>query len=161
MKNVFVKYFTKLDIYCIIIMVNDMKNLNRKGFTLVELLAVFVLLSIVMGIGSYVITGLIKNAKNKDYELLKNNIHDAVEQYDIECKYGDVFVNCNAEITLGDLAAGGYLKWNAKDNSGKKILVDPRNKNDISSCRISYLFDSDEKLIITSLGGNGTCPTYS
>ena len=40
--------------------------LNRKGFTLVELLATIAILAIVMGIATFSITAIIKNSKEKN-----------------------------------------------------------------------------------------------
>ena len=48
-------------------MVNGMGRMNRKGFTLVELIATSVLLSLMMGIGAYSITNVIKSSKEKDF----------------------------------------------------------------------------------------------
>ena len=59
---------------------------NTKGFTLVELIATIVLLSLVMGIGAFSITQIIKSAKEKDYKLLIENINNAAELYYQECK---------------------------------------------------------------------------
>ena len=44
-----------------------MKKLDNKGFTLVELIATIIVLSIVLGIGAYSMIGLIENSREKDY----------------------------------------------------------------------------------------------
>ena len=51
-----------------------MRRLDSKGFTLIELIATLVVLTLVMGLGAYSITGIIKSSKEKDYELLIKEI---------------------------------------------------------------------------------------
>ena len=131
-----------------------MKKLNRNGFTLVELIATIVVLAVVMGIGSYAITGLIQRSKEKDYELLIKEVNNAVESYYIECKY--VNNNCSYEIKLGDLVKYGFLKGNSTDND--MGLVNPKDNVDISSCNIRYTY-SNGKISVQAVNPSGSCPT--
>lgn len=141
-------------------MVNDMKRLNRNGFTLIELLAVLMLLAIIMGFGSYSIIGIIKNSREKDYELLIKNINSAVEEYNIECTYDKPDISdweCSNEMPLSRLVEYGYLKSNSTDGTLK--LFNPKDNKNISDCEIKYSY-SDGKISITALNANDTnsCP---
>ena len=56
------------------------KNLNNKGFTLVELLAVIVVLVIIMLIAIPIILDSLDNAKRKSFETYTNRILTLVDQ---------------------------------------------------------------------------------
>ena len=59
-----------------------MKKLNRKGFTLVELLAVIIILAIVVGITIPSITNIINGSKNSALEVACNSAADYLsDQY--------------------------------------------------------------------------------
>ena len=138
-----------------------MKRFNRKGFTLIELLAVLMLFAIIMGIGSYSIIGIIKDSRQKDYELLIENINSAVEEYYIECKYDKPDISgweCSNVIELSKLVEYGYLKSNSTD--GSSVLVNPKDNKKISDCMIEYSY-VDGKIKIDAKGNNSTnsCPT--
>ena len=113
--------FSNIDIYYIIIMVNGMNKLNSRGFTLIELIATIVLLSLVMGIGAYSITSIINKSREKDYEFLIMNIRDSVMGYYQECKF--VNNNCVYEMDLGYLVRNGYLKGNNISGENTFILL--------------------------------------
>ena len=130
-----------------------MRKLDSKGFTLIELIATLVVLSIVMGLGAYSITGIIKSSKEKDYELLIKEIKNSVEVYYQECKYVDN--SCDSEITLGFLVSNGYLKGNGKEVS---TLINPNDNKDISNCRIGYEYD-DGKVNVWAVNPSGSCPS--
>ena len=143
-----------------------MKRLNRDGFTLIELLAVLMLLAIIMGIGSYSIIGIMNKSREKDYELLIENIYSAVEDYYIECKYDNgsniscpVLDSGKYEIELKNLVINGYLKSNATDGSNN--LVNPKvvsnDENNISDCKIKYYY-TDGKINIEAGSSSGSCP---
>lgn len=149
-------------IYYIIIVVNGMRKLNNKGFTLIELVATVVILGMIMLIGGYAVTELIDNSRDKDYELLINEIKSAVEAYYQECKY--VTVTCSDEgiITLGDLVNNGFLKGNSTIKTGndkdKYTLVNPRDNENITSCQIKYTY-SGGNFNVVAVSPTGSCPT--
>ena len=57
-----------------------MKKLNRKGFTLVELLAVIVILAIVVGITLVTVLPTLKKSRQQAFELSANTIAEYLEK---------------------------------------------------------------------------------
>lgn len=112
--------------------------MNRKGFTLVELLAVIVILAVVMVIGGVSISSI----KNK---IDKNLFEEKIEQVLVSAKeYGadnkstlDVFnktndndkPNCSKFITIDTLLSTEYL--DAEDNINHYITGEPINSLNI------------------------------
>lgn len=150
-----------------------MNKLGNKGFTLVELIATIVVLALVMGIGSYSITAVIKKAREKDYDLLIENVKSAAETYYQECRYASSdAVNCPAvtkyngydsyQVTLGNLVEYGFLEGNStiKDgsNKDKQTLVNPNDKVNISNCDIRFYY-TDGKVVVQAVDVTGSCPT--
>ena len=151
-----------------------MKKLNNKGFTLVELIATVVLLSLVISLGAVSITAVIKNSKEKNYELLIKEIKDAVEEQYIECQFSnnsaieDACPSKQADgyyhIQLQDLVDNGFLKGNSTiksndvDQNGKFILVNPNDDKKISECKIRYKYENGN-IFVLAVNPNGSCPT--
>jgi prepilin-type N-terminal cleavage/methylation domain-containing protein len=141
-----------------------MKKLGNKGFTLVELMATIVLLSIIAGIASYSITTIISNSKEKNYQLLIKEIKNAVELYYQDCKF--INNDCDDQITLGYLVNNGYLKGNSVDSNNRSFLVNPNTEVNISNCSIKYSYNNGN-IIVESNGeistgcpeGEKCCPT--
>lgn len=142
-----------------------MKKMNNKGFTLVELIAIVVLLALVMGIGAISVTKIINNAKEKDYQLLVENIKSAVELYYQECKYSnDMIIDCPSlnsgwyYIYLEDLVDNGFIKGNAATSDDTMYLTNTMDGKDISRCRIKYRY-YNWKIEIKYASGGSSCPT--
>lgn len=93
-------------IYYIIIVVNGMRKLNNKGFTLIELVATVVILGMIMVIGGYAVTELINNSKEKEYTLLIKEIGKAVELYYQECAYSGGSLACYYDFDLDGVVIG-------------------------------------------------------
>ena len=55
--------------------------MNRKGFTLVELLAVLVILAIVVGLSVYSVGNIFSNTKEKSEDVFVETIRDAMDMY--------------------------------------------------------------------------------
>lgn len=107
---------------------------NKKGFTLVELLAVLVVLGIVVSISIYTITSIINKTKEKGYQVTLNEIKNTANDYLIEERGKILFAN-NGDgteyqcITITQLIQSGYLKNDiTKSLIAKNTTV---NMNDI------------------------------
>lgn len=135
-----------------------MEKLNKKGFTLVELIATIVVLALVVSISAYAITNIINSAKEKNYELLIKNIKDASETYYQECKYSNNSgITCDDTVTLQELVNYGYLKGNGtKDNKMK--IVNPKNNIDIGECSIAVKYEDGKLTIENKTNNNNSCP---
>lgn len=136
--------------------------MNRKGFTLIELLAVIILVAL---IGVLVMPSVIDTSnkgKQASYDILIKNIVTASKSYYEECEYGDLSneekyggyactINDKAiTIKLSDLANTGFLSVkDVDDESNEKLVLDPRNNNDISDCSITITKNIGEKYKVT------------
>lgn len=83
-----------------------MKRLNRNGFTLVELLAVIVILAIVVGITLVTVLPSLKKARQESFELTANTVAEYLEkQYQAQL-VGDVSgVTVSVTVPTGTTSA--------------------------------------------------------
>lgn len=131
--------------------------MNRKGFTLVELLATITILGIIVTIGGVSISGIIKNAKNEEYKQLVSSIKNAAEIY-----YQEVIIDGNGgdtTVSLADLLNKGYITGN---DSNKK-LINPhsyfKDKPSIMECEISLSIVTTG-VAVTRITTDKKCPYY-
>ncbi|MGE5456463.1 MAG: type II secretion system protein [Ignavibacteriales bacterium] len=97
----------------------------KKAFTLVELLAVIVILGIIGTIAIPTITDTIKSSKQKLYETQVEEIEDTARKWGIE------HINALSEtekvyLSVQDLINNGMLQ--------QRSLKDPRTKEDMNGC---------------------------
>ena len=131
--------------------------MNRKGFTLVELLATLAILGIIVTIGGVAISKTIKNTKEKNYQLLVSEIKNAAELYVQEYAFSGTVTYQNP-LELKKLLTYGYIST----NDGKGGLVNPKTNGKIVGCRVYIDFSSGE-VVLEARGGTGVnlsdCPT--
>lgn len=98
----------------------------KKGFTLVEILAVVILITIVALIAVPNVLGVLKDSKEKLYESQVSEIEESCQLYVQICKtctniYEDDVTE--VEVPITDLVSNGYLE---------KIPVNPKTNEDFS-----------------------------
>ena len=120
------------------------KNLNNKGFTLIEVLEVIVILSILMAIMVPSVGNIMKKNKEDNYQNLKDSIISAAKIYISDNRYQITVGNCDdsnkadiesinnvtltdSKITIQTLANAGNLKT----TSDGKIL-NPKDKTSLN-----------------------------
>ena len=157
----------KKPIYYIIIIGGIM---NRKGFTLIELLAVIIVIALIATIVTPSVIEYVNSAKNTSYNLLIQNTISASKTYYEECEYGDLSdsskygsyackINGDTiETTLGALANTGMLSVNDIDSDNKKIVINPKDNTDISSCNIKITKTVDTNYKVTYNISSKNCP---
>lgn len=147
-----------------------MRKLNNNGFTLIELLITIVILSLILSIAGYSVVAIIKSSKEKNYELLIEDIKSAAEMYYQECYYlnsdktvediEDGEVGCvrqdSYEITLRVLLEYGFLSSSVNNEFS---IISPKDDKEISNCKIK-ITRNDGKITVTKVDtDNSSCPT--
>jgi len=122
---------------------------NKKGFTLVELLAVILVLGLVLVIAVPSVNKYLKSSKQKAFDVQINTMVEAVEAY--ANTFRKVLPQNNGEevrITLGQLKAEGLIKNDMTDPKTDKYFDDAieftirKNGN-------NFIYEVDESTIIT------------
>ena len=105
-----------------------LKTINKKGFTLVELLATILVLSIVVSITMYIAINTVNKAKQKTYQITIANITNNADNYLTENSNRLFFVPDGSYeyqcITVNNLIELGYLDsevLNSKVDENKTV----------------------------------------
>lgn len=110
---------------------------NEKGMTLIELLAVIVILGIIIAIAAVVIVGQFDKAKETSDKTSLKIVTDAAQRYIMDNP--TIKIDANPyPISMAQLVEGGYIK-EAPINSEKKKL---------ESISVSYKSTTDKTLIV-------------
>lgn len=124
--------------------------MNKKGFTLVELLAVLVLISLLMGLAIPGINRISNNMKKKSYNQKIKLIESAAElwgqdnktrlQANSECSIDNNKLPCY-KIKVSELLSDNYL--DSDNNSGK--YANPKNDKDMKDC-IVFVYKQNKRV---------------
>lgn len=137
-------------------------KIDNKGFTLVEVLAVVVIIGILGGLTAKGVLSSINTGKEASYKLMINSIVTASQTLYEELEYGGSTVweysysnneveKKGTKVTINDdntintnlqtLVSNGFLSGSSgftdEDESGNKYLIDPKIKKNIGSCKIT------------------------
>lgn len=96
--------------------------MNKKGFTLVEIIVTLGLMLLITGvaIGSFI--GISKQKKKEEWSLIKDQIETSAGQYFTSYKYlFEEISSGNAYISVGKLVNDNYLNTVTDPRTGKKI----------------------------------------
>lgn len=134
-----------------------MKKINNKGFTLVEILAVIIILGVIAAITIPTITTVITKNKEDNYTNLENSILSAAKIYISDNRYNisltsescdsnnqrnismingrsDMFIeNESGKLKVSVLINSGDL------NDGKEKIINPKNNNQVLDLDNSYV----------------------
>lgn len=95
--------------------------MNKRGFTLIELIVTICVLSIIAVISFVSVTKIIESNKDENCKLIKNNIIIAVKDYVSDNRYDS---NLKKDLEVNFLVDQKYLKGNIKnpyDNSNLEL----------------------------------------
>jgi len=113
--------------------------MNKKGFTLVELLAVIVILAIILIIAVPKIFDVINSARLNSFNLSSKLLENATEKY-VFNESISVPLNTTIKINYSDIKTADYIS----------VIVDPISKNECSNSKVKvtnndgkYEYDSD------------------
>ena len=141
-----------------------MKKLNNKGFTLIEVLAVIVILGVLATITVPTVSNVIKQNEENSYKNLQKSIIAAAKIYISDNKYNITLSACdsNNERNIIKIKEDNTIEKQITDskipiellvesgdlNDGNINIVDPKNKNkklDLANNHIVVKFDCTTK----------------
>ena len=114
--------------------------MKKKGFTLIELIMVIVIISVVAMISFQTITKKINQSKEKAYNIQFNNFKDSAKNYMLENKSDDKYHLNTICISLKALQNKGYLKKGELKNPKTNEVID-RSKNYI---KVKYNLEKNQ-----------------
>lgn len=107
----------------------------KRGFTMVELLAVFTLTGVILLLSLPKLTSMLKKSNDEEYQKFLSSIYIATEAY---VTNNDIEVPTS--VTIGDLISSGFLK---------STLVNPKNNKTVADQS-----NIDKKVMITKNSDN-------
>lgn len=113
------------------------KKEGKNGFTLVELIAIVVIISILFSVGSYFIGNIIGNSKNETTYLTNDNIMTSAELYVKESSKDIIWNEQNITyISIETLINKGYLEANKVEENRDKCVSIKKETNTYTETKI-------------------------
>ncbi len=109
--------------------------LNNKGFTLIEVLAVVIIISLVLFIVGREVGSTLSVTKNDSYEIMKNNIISVSKDYITECN--NRIISCNL---VWDNDKTSFSATKLRDSGYFKDFNSPIDGKDLSNCLVINAF---------------------
>lgn len=117
--------------------------INRKGFTLVELLAVLVILAVISTIAFPIVSDMIKDSEQRAYEQQIKTFQEAAKNWAadnssllIEIDDNDEMYNISCYVTVSRLKEEGYLE--------AVETIDPTDNTLMDSYVVSLVYEETE-----------------
>ena len=107
--------------------------MNKKGYTLPELLAVIAIIGILAGVATMAVTKYLTNTKNTAYNTLAKSSVEATDNYILDNK-----ANEDGKYSLKELVDGGYLE----------NRIDPGKKGSVCDGVVEYTEDQSTIYLI-------------
>ena len=126
--------------------------MKKKGFTLVELLAVIIILSLVLVIAVPSVNKYIKQSKEKAYDAQISTIIEAAQAYaSTNLELLPNRENISVKVTLGQLKSSGLIKEEVKNPNDDKYFDDALTI-EIKKNKENYIYEVVENTITTRDG---------
>ena len=107
--------------------------MNRRGFTLVELLVVIVIISLVGGIGIIAYNSLLDGSKNSYYKAIESSVQLASNEYFMDYRDEQPLGDTVSEVSISDLIKKRYMNeikdFNGNECTNGKVYVYRENNN--------------------------------
>ena len=108
-------------------------KLNKKGFTLIEILTTVAIMSMISGVAVMAVTRYIEKTQREAYEIMQKTVYDAAASYH-QNNPG------SGRINIADLKTEGYLE----------TLQDPSNKNGVCRGTVTITKNSGSATVLDS-----------
>lgn len=112
-----------------------MKKLNRKGFTLVELLAVIVILAIVVGIALVTVLPTLDRSKEKSFEVAVDTIRVYIQDQVDLAQLGSGMAGTTYNQAVAESGSTCYDSTHLCDNTTADVLGATGYTNNISAIK--------------------------
>lgn len=111
--------------------------MNKKGFTLVELLAVIVILALVMTVASSSVISIRNNSFKRMVDIKLNDLEGSAivygqtlsDELNETCEVNGVSYNFCKVVTVKELIEKDFYKTEEVDDDGKRILINNLTRN--------------------------------